>query len=263
MKNYFFTCTLFFTALLAGAQPTFTWNGKRAAVVLTYDDGLSIHLSEVVPALDSFGLKGTFYLSDHLNGLKDQIPGWKKAAANGHELANHTLWHPCEGGRTGREFVKEYDLRFYTVKRMTDEIRALNNLLKAMDGKEARTFAFPCGDTRINDTAYIDPLRTELVAARGVQAAMPGIGEVDLYHFPSYVMNGETSDQMIALVKKAMEKKALLVFLFHGVGGEHSLNVSSAEHRKLLAFLQQKQNEVWVAPMIEVARKIQLYQTKK
>ncbi len=166
----------------------------------------------VIPALDSFKLKGTFYISDYFNGLKAQIPGWKKASDNGHELANHTIWHACEGGRTGRAFIKDYDLRFYTVKRMTDEVRAMNNILKAIDGKDKRTFAYPCGDTKIHDTSYIDPLRNDFVAARGVRSEMLTIGKIDLYDAGCYMMNGQTGDQMINLVKQAMNKNALLFF---------------------------------------------------
>jgi peptidoglycan-N-acetylglucosamine deacetylase len=163
-----------FASLASLAQSNKVWNGKKCAVVLTYDDGLNIDLKNVIPALDSVGLKGTFYIADFGN-LNSQIPGWKKAAAEGHELANHTIWHACEGGRTGREFVKDYDLRFYTVKRMDDEIREMNNILKAIDGKTQRTFAYPCGDTKINDTPYINPVKNVLVAARGVSPGMPKI----------------------------------------------------------------------------------------
>lgn len=241
------------TAVNSYSQTNTTWNGKKCAVVLTYDDGLNVDLTHAIPALDSVGLKGTFYISDYFNGLNAQIPGWRKAAAKGHELANHTIWHACEGGRVGREFVKDYDLRFYTVKRMTDEIRAMNNILRAIDGKEKRTFAYPCGDTKINDSSYIDPLKNEFVAARGVRAEMLPINKIDLYDIGCYMINGQSGDELIALVKQAMQKNALLVFLFHGVGGEHSLNVSLQAHSKLLHFLKQNQKEIWVAPMIDVA----------
>ena len=248
--------------LIVNAQTNTSWNGKKCAVVLTYDDGLNVDLTNAIPALDSVGLKGTFYISDYFNGLNAQIPGWKKAAAKGHELANHTLWHACEGGRAGREFVKDYDLRFYTVKRMTDEIRAMNNLLKAIDGKDKRTFAFPCGDEKIHDSAYIEPLKNEFVAARGVRAQMLPIDKVDLYDVGCYMINGQTGDQLIDLVKQAEQKNALLVFLFHGVGGEHSLNVSLEVHSQLLRFLKQNQKDIWVVPMIDVAEFIKKYQSK-
>jgi peptidoglycan/xylan/chitin deacetylase (PgdA/CDA1 family) len=177
------------------AQRHGVWKGKQCAVVLTYDDGLNVHLTNTIPALDSAGLKGTFYISDYAGNLRSHIGGWRKAAAAGHELANHTVWHPCEGGRPGREFVKgDYDFRFYTVRRITNEIRTMNNLLHAIDGKKDRTFAFPCGDTKIGDTAYLDGLRAEFAGARGVSGNMPTIDQVKLYDFPGVTVNGQSGD---------------------------------------------------------------------
>jgi peptidoglycan-N-acetylglucosamine deacetylase len=264
MKRIIFTLIVVSTLIDSNAQTGSTWHGKKCAIVLTYDDGLNIDLTNVVPALDSAGLKGTFYISDYFNGLNAQIPKWRKAAAKGHELANHTLWHACEGGRVGREFVKDYDLRFYTVKKMTDEIRAMNNILKAIDGKDKRTFAYPCGDEKIHDSDYIDPVKNEFIAARGVRSEMQTIDKVNLYDVDCYMINGQTGEQLIQMVKEAEQKNALLVFLFHGVGGEHSLNVSLQAHSQLLHYLKQNQKNVWIAPMIDVAEYIKTYrQTHK
>ena len=144
-----------------------------------------------------------------------------------------------------------------------DEIRAMNNLLKAIDGKNKRTFAYPCGDEKIHDSAYINPLKDEFIAARGVRTEMLTIDRVDLYDIPCYMINGQTGDQLINLVKQAQQKNALIVFLFHGVGGEHSLNVSLEAHSKLLHYLKQNQKNIWVAPMINVAEYIKKYQSKQ
>lgn len=255
-----------FLALLTGAifiqlnaQTNKTWNGKKYAVVLTYDDGLNVHLTNVIPALDSVGLKGTFYICEH--DLNPQIRGWRKAATKGHELANHTIWHACTGG-PGREFVKDYDLRFYTVKRMVDEIKEMNNILKAIDGKDKRTFAYPCGDKKIHDTSYIDPLKNDFIAARGVQFEILPIDKIDLYDVRCYGVNGQPGEQLVDVVKQAMQKGGLLVFLFHGVGGEHSINVSLEAHSQLIHFLKQNQKDIWIAPMVDVAEYIRNYQMK-
>jgi len=245
------------------AQSYTSWHTKKCAVVLTYDDALNVHLKNVIPALDSVGLKGTFYISDYFNGLKDQIIQWRKAAAEGHELANHTIWHPCEGGRAGREFVTyDYDLNHYTVRRMVNEIRAMNNQLKAIDGKSTRTFAYPCGDTKIHDTLYLDQLKNEFIAARGVTPEMLPINNIDLYNIGCYPVNNQTGDQLITLVKQAMATHTLLVFLFHGVGGEHTLNVSLTAHSQLLHYLKQQEKDIWVAPLSEVAEFIKVSQNE-
>ncbi len=264
MKKLLFIIHCSLLTIILHAQTSTTWNGKSCAVVLTYDDGLNVDLTNVIPALDSVGLKGTFYISDYFDGLKDQIFKWRKAAAEGHELGNHTVWHPCEGGRPGREFVKpDVDLNNYTVARMVKEIRTMNNILKAIDGKTERTFAYPCGDMKIHDTAYLDGMKNDFIAARGVTPEMQTIDKVDLMNVDCYGINGETGEQLITLVKQAMSSHTLLVFLFHGVGGEHSLNVSLDAHSQLLHFLQQNENNIWIAPMIDVAKYIQQYQQKK
>jgi len=240
------------------------WKNKKCAVVLTYDDALNVHLSNAIPALDSLGLKGTFYISDYFGGLNSQLTRWRSAAASGHELGNHTVYHPCAGNLPGREFVKpEYDLNNYTIKRMTDEIRTMNTLLKAIDGKTKRTFAYPCGDTKIGDSSYLEQLRNDFTGARGVSAAMPGLEQVDLYNINCYVINGQSGDELIALIKQAMANHSLLVFLFHGVGGEHSLNVSLEAHSRLLHFLKQNEKDIWIAPMVEVAGYIKEYQLQQ
>ena len=239
------------------------WNGKQAAVVLTYDDALNVHLTNAVPALDSVGLKGTFYLSDYFGGFRAQLPKWKVAAAAGHELANHTVYHPCAGG-PGREFVKpDYDLNNYSLRRITDEIKTMNTLLYAIDGKTSRTFAFPCADTKVRDTAYIGGVQNEFVAARAVRSEMPTINNVQLINLPSYMINGEPGEKLIALVQQAVAKKSLLVFLFHGVGGEHGLNVSLEAHSKLLRYLKQHQKDIWIAPMLDVAEYVKNVQSTK
>ncbi|WP_202621791.1 hypothetical protein [Pontibacter russatus] len=53
----------------------------------------------------------------------------------------------------------------------------------------------------------------------------------------------------------------MIVFLFHGVGGEHSLNVSLDAHRKLLRFLKDDEDKIWNPNFIEAARYIKATQT--
>ena len=44
------------------AQSKKSWNNKKCAVALTYDDALNVHLDNAIPLLDSLGLKATFYI---------------------------------------------------------------------------------------------------------------------------------------------------------------------------------------------------------
>lgn len=243
------------TCLNCGYAQTKNWNNKKCAVVLTYDDALNIHLDKVIPMLDEFKFKGTFYLIASSTVVSQRINEWRAAAKKGHELGNHTLNHPCDGNLPGRDFVtSENDLSKYTVARAVKEIRIANTLLNAIDGKKERTFAYPCGDFTINDTLYYTDLKNDFVAARGVTSKFTPIKQVDLTNVDSFVQIGSTAAQMIAQVEEAEKKGSFIVFLFHGVGGEHPLNVDLEEHRKLLEYLKKKENDIWVAPMVEVAK---------
>ncbi|MGN6418170.1 MAG: polysaccharide deacetylase family protein, partial [Pseudobacter sp.] len=205
----------------------------------------------VVPALDSLGLKATFYLTCYNAAFTKRISEWRRVAANGHELGNHTLFHPCIGG-AGREWVAiDYDLRHYSIRRMQDELRMTNAVLNAVDGRQQRTFAYPCGDRHIHDSLYLD--HKDFVAARGVEASLIPIHQKELYNLGSFAVNGHTGDQLIAEVKRAIQEGKAVVFLFHGVGGEHSLNVSLEAHSKLLHFLKAQEKDVWTTTFIELA----------
>jgi len=248
------TLLLCLCSLAASAQD---WNKKNAAVVLTYDDALNVHLDNAIPALDSLNLKGTFFLIGSSPAFTKRMPEWKKVASHQHELANHTLFHPCDGSLPGRSFITpDYDLASYSVRRITDEMTTTNTLLHAVDGKTERTFAYPCGDTKAGEASYTDAVKGDFVAARGVQGEMVQKGNVDLYNVGSYMINGQSGDELIDMVKKAMQTHSMIVFLFHGVGGEHSLNVSLAAHSKLLHFLKDHQNEIWNPTFIEAAKYI-------
>lgn len=249
----FLTIILFLHFSTYSQTSSSPWKTKKCAVVLTYDDALNVHLDNAIPVLDSLGLKGTFYLSAYFPGCKERLADWKSAAMNGHELANHTLFHPCIGSGPGRSWVSpERAMENYTMQRLLDEIRMTNVFLQALDGKTKRTFAYPCGDTKVRDSSYVNNIKGDFVAARGVKSEMIPFQETDLFNIGSYMINNHTSEQLITLVKEAMKNNSLLVFLFHGVGGEHNLNVGLKEHSELLHFLKSNENEIWIAPFIDV-----------
>jgi peptidoglycan/xylan/chitin deacetylase (PgdA/CDA1 family) len=241
--------------LAVDAQPRSNWNGFKSAVVLTYDDALNVHLDNVIPALDSAGFKGTFYLTASSDAFTKRMDEWKLAAAKGHELGNHTMFHPCRGDMPGREWVRaEYDLSSYTLKRVRDEIKMTNVMLQSLDGKTERTFAYPCGDVTAGGLLYIEAITPDFVAARGVEPVILQQDSIDLFTVGCFSIAGQSSEYMIDIVKKGMKENGLVVFLFHGVGGEHGLNVDLKEHQELIAFLKQNQNEIWITTFVDVMK---------
>ena len=250
-------------ALKSQAQVA-VWNNKQCAVVLTYDDAIDVDLDNVIPALDSLNLKGTFYLIGASSVVYNRVDEWRKAAKEGHELGNHALFHPCDGSLNGRSFVTaDHDLSKYTVSRAVDEILVNNTLLRAIDGKTIRTFAYPCGDLTIGDVHFYDGLKKDFAGARGVMPGLQTADQVNLDNIDCYAISGQSADYMIDLVKQAMKTHTLLVFLFHGVGGGHSINEPLEAHSQLLHFLKANEKDIWIAPMVDVAQKISAYQQHK
>lgn len=72
---------------------------KRGAVTLVFDDGYEHILRDIVPLLNSLGLKGVFAVPTHptttsMDGqpLTD-VASWREITAQGHELAAHGITH--------------------------------------------------------------------------------------------------------------------------------------------------------------------------
>ncbi|OYW18655.1 MAG: chitooligosaccharide deacetylase, partial [Sphingobacteriales bacterium 12-47-4] len=105
MKNYqLLLVGLFLGNITLHAQFNQPWQGKKCAVVITYDDAIDQHLDNALPVLDSLGLKATFYVTAFSPSVQNRMEEWRAMATKGHELGNHTLYHPCAGG-PGREWV--------------------------------------------------------------------------------------------------------------------------------------------------------------
>ena len=262
MRNYILNLLIVQLLWLTGtSQTNKTWNGRKCAVVITYDDAIDQHLDNAIPVLDSLKLKATFYVTAFSQSMQTRLNEWKKLAVHGHELGNHTLFHPCNGG-AGREWItKQNDLRNFSVKRMENEVRMTNLFLQALDGKTKRTFAFTCGDMKIDDSLFINGMKSDFIAARAVRDEMHKITEIDLYNVDCYMVNNQSFEQMKEWVDKAMQTNSLLVILFHGVGGGNGLDVSLQAHRNILRYIKQHEKDIYVAPMLEVAEHIKTFQT--
>tara|TARA_R110002012_G_scaffold228194_2_gene400459 strand:- start:67409 stop:67564 length:156 start_codon:yes stop_codon:yes gene_type:complete len=51
-----------------------------------------------------------------------------------------------------------------------------------------------------------------------------------------------------------------VAFLFHGVGGEHNLNVSLEAHQQLLDYLAENKDIIWITTMVDPAQHVKTQQ---
>ena len=251
MKRTLLALALSLVCGASAASAATKWpNGAKAAVVLTYDDALTSQLDHAVPALDAAGFKGTFFLAGPK--LAD-IPRWRAAAATGHELANHTIFHACPAANFPAD--PRYTSEAYTPASMLREIEQQNILLTALDGKPTHGFASPCGQTKAGGVDYIEALRAaKLVTyARGVYTSADDlradVGRMDPMRVPSRGFDEKvTGAELIEFAKQAQAGGGMAVYLFHGVAGDY-LQVSDAAHRELIAWLAAHRSEVWVTTL--------------
>jgi len=73
-------------------------------------------------------------------------------ALQGHELANHTLFHPCP---ENLGWNKTLAIDNYTVDQIIKEIEINNGMLSLLDPKrKSRSFAFPCNNILVEGKDY-------------------------------------------------------------------------------------------------------------
>ncbi|MDB5141027.1 MAG: Polysaccharide deacetylase [Mucilaginibacter sp.] len=240
-----FILILFFTCA-AHAQQKITWpHHKKSVIVLTYDDGLNSQLNIAIPQLDSAKLPATFFLCGDLNYVS--IPKWRAVSKKGFELANHTIYHPCVS--TDDNPVASGNYTPYTIVR---EIGTMNNLLYAVDGKTARTYAYPCTETTVGGKSYVIALKKSglIKYARvggDVDAVITDFKNLDPLLVPAYGLNGNnTGAELIAFVKRVQVSGGMGIFMFHGIGGDY-ISTPAASHRQLLAYLKKHKKEIWIA----------------
>jgi hypothetical protein len=171
-------------------------------------------------------------------------------AKEGHELGNHTVFHPCAKGSF--DMPPQQDTASYSVAWMLKEIGAMNNMLAAIDGRPEHTFATPCGQHVAGGEDYLPALRTSGLTKYVRAASDPGTGTLDLFDVPStFFPDTVTGTQLIAYVEKVRATGGLGVMGFHGVGGDY-LIVPAAAHKELVEYLKAHKDDIWVAPFGEV-----------
>jgi peptidoglycan/xylan/chitin deacetylase (PgdA/CDA1 family) len=234
----------------SGSQ--FNWpQGKRAAVSLTYDDAVPSQRRNAARQLEAAGLPGTFFLTGTSQDLKAHRSEWQNLLSSGHELASHTMHHPCD--RAHDWVPAGYAVQDYDLPRMRAELEQTIALLRGLGAPEPYSFAYPCGETRVGTPpeSYA-PLVSELFsAARGVEARVADPVRDCLHLIPAYD-GAKSAPELIELVEQAEASGAWLVFLFHGVGGDH-LAVTLDAHRALLEHLARRGDALWTERFGHVA----------
>jgi len=240
------------------------FDGRRAAVSLTYDDGLPVHHTAVAPLLEAHGLRGTFYATID-SDLIDAPEAWRAVAEAGHEIGNHTVFHPCRrrspDGSEHAWLRHRHDLRRFTLDEWKREVTLANRVVKLIDGRDSRSFGNTCHDTEVgpdDDRVSIGPAVADLfVAGRGActgVAADPATA--DLTSIGCAGADRRTFAELKPQIDAAIEAGHWLIYCAHGVGEGHTLRWEADEHRRTVEYLAERADDVWAAPVADIATRI-------
>ncbi len=257
-------------------------------VSLTFDDALPEHLDVAVPTLERHRLRASFYVNVGSESFCSRMQDWTAVAMRGHELGNHTVFHP---GVSSKPWVTHgIALDDYSLDRMRHELVVANRILQAIDGRTTRSFAFPCsnpwlgrpgwprrmltrlGLERTRIMGFVDrhrldvgsqlrdysPLVREFFpAARcgGVAPdALPALPE-DWHRVRAVDGDGANLSGLRSALETAVGRTRWAVFVFHGVGGGHRLNV---ERETFASFCADLANDprVEVLPFVDAALRL-------
>lgn len=242
-------------------------------VSLTFDDALNEHLDHAIPILNEWRLRGTFY--GHLAALAfgPRLDEWRQAARDGHELGNHTIFHPADARKAWVRAGNAID--GYSLDRMRQELEAANRLLQAIDGCMERTFAYPCSTTILGHRGVIKDLlfklgyeRTRLpgivdrwrcdlgstqqsyvplvgklfLAARcgGLEkvSPVPPVAAFNRFLLPSVAVDGWSLRELIGFTERGLAADTWVILQFHGIGGGHRMDCELNVFREFVAWLQ-------------------------
>jgi hypothetical protein len=242
--------------LSAAARERFAWpEGARAAVSLTYDDGLDSQIDFAAPDLQAAGLKATFFLTQE--NMEERLSDWQAVWRSGHEVGNHSVTHPCR-------------LRSCTSDGFGDaEVAPMEAFLDSnFTPDRFRSYAYPCGFIGLGEgglhqriARYEHALRGRIAAARTVSglANDPLRAVQDPFLLHAYEPTYDVDDPRLAFryVDRTVAAGGWAILVFHDVVGRRKGfgDTSQGSHRAILRWLTDQ--PIWCAPLGEVFQYIQ------
>ena len=236
----------------------FKWpEGKKAAISLTFDDARFSQVDTGTALLDKYGVKATFFVVP--SSVEQRLDGWKKAVANGHEIGNHTMTHPCTGNFL---WSRKNALENYSINDIQNEITECNTRIKELLGVTAEVFAYPCGQKFVgrdtNTKSYVPLISKMFILGRGWRdETLVDPLFCDLSQVSGIEMDGKNFDEILSLIEEAKKNGQWLILAGHemGEGGVQTTQLSML--KQLIEYIQNPSNQIWIAPAGTVAEYIE------
>jgi len=205
----------------AETDPKFPWpEGKKMALSLTFDDARLSQIDTGIPLLDKYGVKATFYISPE--SLLKRADQWKMAAINGHDIGNHSVYHPCSGNFA---WSRNKALEEYSSQKMRTELDSASRFINELLGVNPVSFAYPCGQTFIGRGAgvqsYVPLVASLFESGRGwLNEAPNDPWFCDLAQMNASELDGKSFEQIQTLIETAKSNGHWLILAGHEMNDE-------------------------------------------
>jgi peptidoglycan-N-acetylglucosamine deacetylase len=232
---------------------SFSWpNGKRAAVSLSFDDARLSQIDTGLALLNKFGVKVTFYVVPA--AVEKRLQGWKAAVADGHEIANHSLTHPCtvNYGLSRSDVLENYDL-----KMMAEQLDGANEQIHKLLGVKPVDFAYPCGlkfvGRGIDVRSYVPLVAERFLAGRGYLDESPNNPMVvDLPQAMGTAFDDMDFPQIKKVVNEAAKNGSWVIFVGHEIDQRAHQTTDTKALEALCEYLKDPANGLWLGTVEEI-----------
>jgi hypothetical protein len=217
----------------------FHWpEGRSCALSLSFDDARPSQIEHGLPVLREHGARASFYVL--MATVRKAEAGWRQALADGHELGNHTVKHPCSGNF---EWARGNALEDYDLGRMERELVAASDDIAAFAGRRPVSFAYCCGQKFIGRgeqaRSYVPVVAKHFLVGRGFRDECPNDpGFTDLAQIPARDCDGATCAQMVEWIDQARRRGHWLVLAGHEIGEPGYQTLATRELDALLRHLR-------------------------
>ena len=239
----------------------FEWpNGKRAAVSLSFDDSRLSQIDAGLAVLRKEAVKATFYVQ--APGVEKRLDGWKTAVAEGHEIGNHTVTHPCTGNYP---FSRHNALEDYDLKKMAQQMDENNQQIHKLLGVSPRDFAYPCGLKFVGrgreTKSYVPLVAERFLSGRGYLDEAPNDPSfVDLAQAMGTPFDDLTFDQMKKLVDEAVQNGSWIIFVGHEMGSRAYQTTDLQALEQLCEYLKNPANGIWLGTVEQIGTYVRDHQ---
>lgn len=233
----------------------FPWpNGASAAFSLSFDDARVTQVDNGLAILNAAGIKATFFVT--ATEVAKRLDGWRAAVADGHEIGNHTLTHPCTGNYPmfRNNAIEDLDLAA-----MARELDDAQDLIQQSLGVRPVTFAYPCSSRTVGRGAasrsYIPLVAERFIAGRDAGVPYPNLpGVSDMHCLAATATDTKPMDTVYRLIDEAVREGGWMVMYGHEVADKPAPLTTECDNLRRICEYLKSRSDVWTDTVASVAR---------